>query len=380
MTLSMTEETRLQPTSEAELADAVAAAPGPLRIKGGGTRAIGRTAAGNTLDTSGISGVTLYDPGALTLVVKAGTPLAEVETLLTENRQRLAFEPMDHRPLLRTKGTPTVGGMVATNASGPRRIQAGGCRDCLLGVRFVDGTGRVIKNGGRVMKNVTGYDLVKLLAGSHGTLGILTEVSLKVLPAPQAGATLTFEGLGTPDAVTLLSQALTSPYEITGAAYDPQRQKAFLRIEGFAGSVTYRAGKLMELFGSFAPDLEEDPERIGAIWRGIRDVEALHDGEGDIWRISCKPGDAAAIADRLEEATLLMDWGGGLIWASLPTGTDARQALQGIGGHATLVRAGDTANTTLPAFHPEPAPVARISAGLRSRFDPRGILNPGLMA
>jgi glycolate oxidase FAD binding subunit len=182
----------MTPNSEAELAQIVADAKAPLAIHGGGTRGV--AVDGDALSTANLSGIELYEPGALTIVVKAGTPVAEVDAALAIEGQRLAFEPMDHRGLLGATGTPTMGGLIAANISGPRRIQAGAARDFALGVRFVDGRGEIIKNGGRVMKNVTGYDLVKLMSGSHGTLGVLTEVSLKVLPMPETEATLLLHG------------------------------------------------------------------------------------------------------------------------------------------------------------------------------------------
>ena len=191
----------MKPTSEAELADAIraSAAKGTkLHIRGGGTRAgLGHGVTGQLVDTTGLKGVALYEPGALTIVAAAGTPLETIEKTLAKEGQRLPFEPMDHRALYGTNGKSTIGGVVAANVSGPRRIQAGACRDSLIGVRFVDGEGTVIKNGGRVMKNVTGYDLVKLMAGSHGTLGVLSEVAFKVLPMPEAGATVIVHGLDT---------------------------------------------------------------------------------------------------------------------------------------------------------------------------------------
>src|SRR6056297_2647681 len=214
----------LAPASEAQLAEIVAKTSEPLRVIGGGTRPIGVPVNAQPLTTSGLSGVELYEPGALTLVVKAGTPVAEVERTLAAEGQRLAFEPMDHRGLLATTGEPTIGGVFAANVSGPRRIQTGAARDFLLGVRFVDGSGQVIRNGGRVMKNVTGYDLVKLLAGSYGTLGILTEVALKVLPDTATTATLSIAGLDDETAIAALSRALGSPFEVTGAVHMPQAQ------------------------------------------------------------------------------------------------------------------------------------------------------------
>ncbi len=373
----------MRPQSEAELAGIIAGATGPFHVRGGGTRAIGRPVAGEVLETGGLSGITLYEPGALTLVVQAGTPLAEVEAALAAEGQRLAFEPMDFRGLLGTSGAPTIGGVVAANVSGPRRVQAGACRDFCLGVRFVDGTGQVIRNGGRVMKNVTGYDLVKLVAGSWGTLGVLTEVSLKVLPVPEAAACLMIDGLSDAAAVGVMAQALGSPFEITGAAHASSgvdgHPVTMLRIEGFAGSVDYRAGRLQEMFADHPVRVERDPDRIRAGWAWVRDVERMHDAAGDVWRISCKPSDAPALTARLEAGTLLYDWGGGLVWALMPEGTDARARLGAFDGHATLVRGSEASRAALPVFQPEPAALATLSAGLRARFDPRGLLNPGLM-
>ena len=211
----------MRPESEAELAEMIAGAREAFHIRGGGTRAIGVTTAPQVLETGGLAGITLYEPGALTLVARAGTPLGEIEAALAAEGQRLAFEPMDHRGLLGTQGAPTIGGVVAANVSGPRRVQAGACRDFMLGVRFVDGTGTVVKNGGRVMKNVTGYDLVKLISGSWGTLGVLTEVSLKVLPQPETAACVMIDGLSEAEAQEVMSRAITSPFEITGASHAP---------------------------------------------------------------------------------------------------------------------------------------------------------------
>ncbi|WP_226624074.1 FAD-binding protein [Alloyangia pacifica] len=365
----------MRPETEKELAEAILGANGALAIRGGGTRAIG-TAEGEPLETGGLSGITLYEPGALTLVAGAGTPLAEVEAALDAENQRLAFEVPDMRGLLGTQGDSTLGGIVAANASGPRRIAAGACRDFLLGVRFVDGAGTVVSNGGRVMKNVTGYDLVKLMAGSHGTLGVLTEVSFKVLPKPEAAATLVLHGLPEVEAVAAMATALGAPYDVTGAAHDPAAQRTCLRIEGFARSVAYRLAQLKALFPGREITEETDPGAVAALWAGVRDVVPLQGRAGDVWRISCKPSDAPGLAETLEAEAVLYDWGGGLVWALLPEGTEVRSRLGGVAGHATRVRGTGSA----PAFHPDPAPVAALAEGLRRRFDPRGVLNPGLMA
>ena len=365
-------------SNEEELAHVIRDASGPLRIRGGGTRGVGRPVAGEVLDISGISGVSLYEPEALTVVVKAGTRLADLEARLAKEGQRLAFEPADWRGLLGVEGNPTVGGMVAANASGPRRVQAGACRDALLGVRFVDGTGTVVKNGGRVMKNVTGYDLVKLMAGSWGTLGVLTEVAMKVLPAPAAAATLVVATEGATAAVAAMSAALGSPHDVTGAAFLPG-EGALIRIEGLAASVDYRTDRLEGLLAAHGPvRIEKDPARISALWRRVANVALFADKGGDVWRLSVRPSQAPAIVAQLA-CEYLLDWGGGLVWALMPDGEDARARLGRIDGHATLIRASEETRARIAPFHPEPPELAKISAGLRARFDPKGILNPGLM-
>lgn len=365
-------------SSEEELAGVVRDASGPLRIRGGGTRDVGRPVDGEVLDVSGLSGVTLYEPGALTLGARVGTPLAEVEAALAAEGQRLAFEPADWRGLLGTAGEPTVGGMVAANVSGPRRVQAGACRDALLGVRFVDGTGTVVKNGGRVMKNVTGYDLVKLMAGSWGTLGVLTEVCLKVLPAPEAVAVLVLDGLDTARAVAAMTAALGSPYDVTGAAHGTMG--TVIRIEGFAQSVGYRAERLATLLAPFGRvRLERDPAAAATLWRAVRDVTPFHGVPGDVWRLSVRPSEAPVLVERARAKGVLFDWGGGLVWLLMPEGDDLRSRLGRFDGHATLIRAAAATRARISAFQPEPAPVAALAAGIRARFDPRGILNPGLM-
>jgi glycolate oxidase FAD binding subunit len=347
----------MQPATEVELAEYVRAATGPLAIVGGGTRAIGAVV-GQPLHTAGLSGIELYEPGALTLVAKAGTPVAEITARLASERQRLGFEVPDLRAVLGRSGTSTIGGVVASNASGPRRVQVGGCRDALLGVRFVDGRGEVVKNGGRVMKNVTGYDLVKLMAGARGSLGVLTEVSFKVQAMPEAEATLACDcdaAAGLAD----LRKALGSPFDVSGAAWINGR--ALLRIEGMAGSVAYRAERLRALLPGW--------QQATAEWRDVRDVLPFAGRAGSLWRLVVTPTAAAEIVTRLG-GEAIYDWGGGLVWLLLPTGCDVR-AVVGPRGHATLMRGEDT----VAALPPELPAVAALTAGLRAKFDPRGIFN-----
>jgi len=372
----------MTPKTEAALAELVAAASGPLAIQGGGTR--GFAPKGDPLSVAGLSGIELYEPGALTLVVQAGTPMAEIDAALAKENQRLPFEPMDHRGLMGSAGEPTIGGVIAGNISGPRRIQSGAARDYMLGVRFVDGQGTRLRNGGRVMKNVTGYDLVKLMTGSFGTLGVLTEVALKVLPRTDAAACIMLEGLSNETAIEALSNALGSPFEVSGAAHLPHRPDGaaltMIRIEGFEGSVAYRADKLKTVLSAYAPGrIEADSGKIARLWADVRDVAPFHDATGDVWRISCKPSEGPALAAKMQATSVIFDWGGGLIWALTREGTDLRAKLGRYDGHATLVRADAETRARLGVFQPQPAPLEALSAGLRAKFDPRNILNAGLM-
>ncbi|SET68813.1 glycolate oxidase FAD binding subunit [Oceanicella actignis] len=379
----------LAPADEAELAAMVAAAAArraPLRIRGGGTRlALGRPSqAAAELSVARLGGVRLYEPGALTIVAAAGATVAEIEATLAAERQILPFEPMDHRRLLGTDGEPTIGGAAAVNASGPRRVQAGACRDLMLGVRFVDGRGRVVKNGGRVMKNVTGYDLVKLMAGAHGTLGVLTEIAFKVLPAPECAATLWLEGLEDETAIRAMSAALTSPWDVSAAAH-LSGGPTMIRLEGLEGSVRARAERLRERLAAFGD--VETAEEGPLSWRDVRDCAPFAGRPGAVWRVAARPSMAAAAVARLRverPVEALYDWGGGLIWLLTPEQDDAgaalvRAAAEAAQGHATLVRASDAVRAAVGAFHPRPGADA-LAAGLRARFDPAGVLNPGLMA
>lgn len=368
----------MRPSTTDELADMISGAKTPLCIQGGGTR--GMAGQGDVLSVAGLSGITLYEPGALTMVAQAGTPVLEVEAALAKENQRLAFEPMDHRGLLGSKGTPTIGGVFAANVSGPRRIAVGAARDFLLGVKFVDGRGEVIKNGGRVMKNVTGYDLVKLMAGSFGTLGVLSEVSLKVLPSPETEGTLVVQGLSDGDAVRALSQAMGSPFEVTGAAHDPATGRTVMRVEGFEASVQYRTGRLRDLLAGFGAEMEVlEADASAALWADLRDVSAFHSEHGDVWRVSCKPSDAPALAAMAGAEAHYFDWAGGLMWMRTAPDSDVRAKLGSFDGHATIVKASEETRATLGVFQPEAAGVAKITAGLRARFDPKGLFSAGLM-
>lgn len=386
------------PADEAALSETIKtahAAGQPVEIAGGGSRkALGRPVqAERTLSTSALNGIELYEPGALCLVAKAGTPLRTIEETLGAENQRLAFEPMDHRALLGTADAePTIGGIVACGVSGPRRIQAGACRDSLIGVRFVNGRGDIVKNGGRVMKNVTGYDLVKLMCGTYGTLGILTEVSFKLLPQPETEASIVVEGLDDVSAVKAMSAALGSPFDITGAAHIPAGfegsvAKTLIRIEGFETSVSYRSGKLTELLAPTGASHMLAAADSRAAWRDIRDCRHFADGDSAVWRVSVKPSDGpefVAALGRTEDVRAYYDWGGGLIWISVADKDDAAAALlrthtARLGGHATLVRASPQTRMQVAVFEPEPPVVAQLTNGIRQSFDPGGILNPGRM-
>ena len=363
------------PRTEAEVAEVIKSATAKISVQGGSSRGI--ACPGDMLTTRDLSGISLYEPGSLTLVAAAGTPVADIEAALSQENQRLAFEPMDPRVLLGSKGAPTIGGVMATNASGPRRIQSGAARDFALGVRFVDGTGRVLKNGGRVMKNVTGYDLVKLMCGSYGTLGVMTEVALKVLPMPETQSTLFLHGLDGENAVRAMSAALGSPYEVSGAAH--QASTTALRVEGFGASVSYRINALRELLAPFGAQFDvQDAAGSEAYWTSTRDVSAFASRVGDVWRVSCKPSDGPKLAAKAGADDVIYDWGGGLLWLLMSPGTDLRQSLGTFSGHATRVRCGSLCDG-IPRFQPENAGLKRIGDKLRAQFDPREILNAGLM-
>jgi glycolate oxidase FAD binding subunit len=394
-----------EPETEAEAASIVATIARndlTLKIEGGATRAgLGNpVAADRVLSTRKLSGVVSYNPAEMTMTAMAGTPVVEIEAALRENRQMLAFEPLDYRGIMATAGEPTIGGVFATNASGPRRLVAGAARDHLLGIRFANGAGEVIKSGGRVMKNVTGLDLVKLLCGSHGTLGLLTEVTFKVLPLPPASATIVLSGLGDAEAAAAMAQAMALRVEVSGASHLPESVRSrflggglpdgpatALRIEGLEASVAVRREKLVAAFASIAPVTVLDHEATSSLWREIRDVKPYADGtQKPLWRVSLAPsaGHRLVGALRLEAGVdAFYDWQGGLVWLRMEADAEAdllRRYVRGLGGgHATLVRAPDVIRAVTPALEPEPPAVAALSARLREKFDPKRIFNPGKM-
>jgi glycolate oxidase FAD binding subunit len=398
----------VKPRDAAEVEQAVNWALGggkTLEIVGRGSkRAIGRAAQWDaTLDLSALSGVTLYEPAELVLSAKSATPLAEIEALLAANGQELAFEPMDYGPLLGgAPGAGTIGGALAANLSGPRRIKAGAARDHFLGVHAVSGRGETFKSGGRVVKNVTGYDLCKLLAGSWGTLAAMTDITIKTLPRAETEETVLIFDLDDTRAGTLMAAVMGSFADASAAAHVPaplavriaeiaaaRAAVTAFRLEGVAPSVAHRKAVLEKLAAPYGGlgTLGETVSR--AFWRAIRDVTpfaaAGPAGGRDLWRISTAPSRGAELGLALKgraEAEVLYDWAGGLVWAALPAADHAharlvRLTLAAIGGHATLVRAPAAVRAAVEVFEPQPPALAALSKRVRDSFDPRGVLNAG---
>jgi glycolate oxidase FAD binding subunit len=382
----------LAPADEAGLAAAIAAAHAarePVAVEGNGSKRglLRPVQAARTVSTRNLSGITLYRPAELVLSARAGTPIPEIEAALAEKGQHLIAEPPDTRAIFGTDQPATLGGIVAANLSGPRRITWGAMRDHVLGIRFVNGAGEVLRSGGRVLKNVTGLDLCKLLAGSYGTLGVMTEVTLKVLPAPEATATLL---VAVPDAaagVRALSAGLGSPFGVSGAALVPgEPLLAALRIEDFAPSVAYRIGRLREALAGFGEFATIEGEASRAFWREVRDVAPLAARpEEAVWRVSVRPSagpDVAAAADALGGRALL-DWGGGLVWVAAPATEAAHAAIRAAAGASagtcTLFRAPEALRMAVAVLPEEPAALAAIGRRVKAALDPAGILNPGRM-
>jgi glycolate oxidase FAD binding subunit len=371
----------------------------PLLIQGNGTK-IGMlrpVQAARTLSTAGLSGINLYAPKELIISAWAGTPLPEIEAALAVAGQHLIAEPPDLSALLDSNGKPqTLGGVVATNLSGPRRVAWGAMRDHVMGVRAVTGRAEIVRSGGRVLKNVTGLDLCKLLTGSHGTLGVITEITLKVLPAPEATGTLVLPGLDAAAGVATLSAALGSPYGVSGAAWLPADAAArisglaaiggsatLIRIEEFTPSVNYRIGRLKDQFAmAGAAVLDTEASRI--VWKDVRDARPLIvQPDGAVWRISVRPSAGPSVLDALRARGVVgfLDWGGGLVWLAGPADAKTHAAVEAAAlaasGNWTLMRAPDTLRGAVRVVPDEVAALARITREVKAAMDPGGILNPG---
>jgi len=394
----------LKPTDAKQVEDAIRWAVSndkALEVAGAGSkRALGRPSQTDiTLDLSGLTGVTLYEPAELVLSARAGTKLADIEALLAENNQELAFEPADYGPLFGGEaGQGTLGGVIATNLSGPRRLKAGAARDHFLGVTAVTGRAETVKSGGRVVKNVTGYDLCKLFAGSFGTLAAMTDVTLKVLPKAETEVTVLVEDLDDAEACLAMGAALGSPADVSGAAHLPDHIASFfdglpqagaatvLRLEGFGPSVAARKEALAALVAPFgAVSLLEDGESR-RLWKSIRDLKPFVSDAArrrPLWRISTAPSQAHRLVDLITPAAqMFYDWGGGLVWVAMPfedepDAASIRGAVAELGGHATLIRAPAAVRAAVDVFQPEGAAVAALSKRVKESFDPAAVLNPG---
>lgn len=391
----------LAPADEAGIAAAIAqafAAGEPLAIEGNGSKSalLRPVQAARGLSTRNLAGITLYKPQELVLSARAGTPMPEIEAALAEQGQMLIAEPPDTRPLFGTDRPATLGGVVATNLSGPRRIAWGAMRDHVLGVRAVNGSGEIFRSGGRVLKNVTGLDLCKLLSGAHGTLGVLTEITLKVLPAPEATGTIAVRVPDLATGVAALSAGLCSPFGVSGAALVPEgapRQAmldgtiAILRLEDFTESVAYRLGRLRDALASFGDVALLEGENSRALWRHVREAQPLAASQAEaVWRVSVRPSAGPAIAQAVAEefgGRVLLDWGGGLVWIAGPATPAAHEAVAAAalaaGGAFTLFRAPEPLRAVVAVLPDEPAPLAAIGRRVKAVMDPRGILNPGRM-
>jgi glycolate oxidase FAD binding subunit len=396
--------TRFVPTSIDELREAIGvalAAEEPAELVAGGTkRGLGRPLqTPHVVDLTRFSGIRDYAPQELVLTAGAATPLTAIDRALAAAGQMLAFEPPDWRGLLGVAhGSQTLGGIIACNLSGPRRIKSGAARDHFLGFAAVSGRAEMFKAGGKVVKNVTGYDLPKLMAGSYGTLAALAEVTVKVLPRPETAATILIRGVAPEESVRLMSAALGSPHEVSGAAYLPPGTPrpavlpsaagvVMLRVEGPEPSVAYRRAALLVEFAGSGETAALGDADTSALWRDIGNVAPLA-GFADraIWRLSVAPGRGAAVAReiaRLVDAMWFLDWGGGLVWVAViepgDAGASVIRAAIGGAGHATLVRGSPGLRAAVPVFEPQPGPLAALSRRVKEGFDPRHILNPGRM-
>ncbi len=401
--------TQFRPADVQALRDCVAwaaEAAQPLEIVGGGSkRALGRPLqVAHTLDLSALSGIVSYEPNELVMTAQAATPLAEITAALARQGQMLAFEPPDWSALLGNSGGQTIGGVISCNLAGPRRFKAGAARDHFLGFAGISGRGESFKAGGKVVKNVTGYDLCKLIAGAYGTLAVLGEVTVKVLPRPEKTRTVLLLGLDDRRAVAAMSEALNAPHEVSGAAHLPAslaRGSAVshvaaagtavtaLRLEGPGPSVAHRCAALRGELASFGASEELHSLNSARLWQEIGDAAPLAGvREGRvIWRLSLPPAAAPAVTEALTrrgDVSHFLDWGGGLVWLAIAEREDGgaaaiRAALASAGGHATLISGSAALRSAVPVFEPQNAALAALAARVKESFDPRRILNPGRM-
>jgi glycolate oxidase FAD binding subunit len=377
----------------------------PIEIAGAGTkRACGRpldTQA--TFSTARLRGITLYEPTELVMSARSGTTLTQVETELAARGQMLPFEPIDLGPALgQQPGQQTIGGVFATNLSGPRRASLGSARDHLIGIKAVNGRGEEFKSGGRVMKNVTGYDIARGLAGSWGTLAVFSELTFKVLPLPDNVLTLVYPGLTGELATELMCAAMGSPFEVSGTVHLSEvlvsrlktagldaigKSLTVIRIENFTKSIAYRAGRLKTLLSAYGTPFELDLEPSLKLWGELKRLSIFPNGPSHLWRISTAPKNGAKLVAAIRRQMpldVMYDWSGGLIWIEVPATADAgsadvRRAVSSFGGHATLIRASETVRRDVQVFQPLTPGFARITEGLKAAFDPLGLLNPGRM-
>ena len=377
-----------KPRTVQELADYVAIGA-KLEIVGSGTkRGLGRPLQAETaLDMSGFTGISLYEPEELVLEAGAGTRLSDIEKALAEHNQQLAFEPPDYSKLLGVKHNGTLGGLMACGLSGPRRIKAGAARDHILGIAGVSGRGEIFKAGGRVVKNVTGFDVAKLMTGSYGTLAALTSITVKVLPAAATEETLVFNGLSDAKAMQAMSLAMQSACDVSGAAHLPGKPaQTLFRLEGIQPSVVYRRQKLashLKIFG--ASDYLSEKESSSE-WKAIRDVERLSaDDTRFVWKLSVTPSKAAETVARISkqlDVQYFYDWAGGLVWLGVPRSNQAyayiiRNCVED--GHATLFRAEEDVRERIEVFEPQLPALSALTKRVKASFDPHGVFNHGRM-
>lgn len=376
----------MRPTTTDELCDVIGEAlpdGAGLRLRGGGSKdAIGApTPRARVLDMRGFSGIVAYDPPELVLTAAAGTPLAEIERAIAKEGQMLAFDPFDHGPVFgNPPGRATLGGIVVAGISGPRRVSSGGVRDHLLGFEAVSGNGEAFKAGSRVVKNVTGFDLSKLIAGSWGRLVAVTSVTLKVVPRPPAQTTILLPGLEPGDAVTAMARAMGSSAGIAAAAHLPNWQEApatLFRVDGFEESVGARGRSVSTLLAEFGRTQTLDERTATTLWDDIRTAAPLP-ADRPLWRFVVAPGKAPAVVETLGDDPWLMDWAGGLIWtASSAEAATLRAAAEAAGGHAALIRGDEFLRAGVPALHPPAPGVDAIESSLRRAFDPGRIFDCG---